>query len=63
MPDPIEKILVYVDGTQESITAAQYAICLSRAYQAELIVLYVVNTQALNRLLKSHIFIQEEEEE
>jgi nucleotide-binding universal stress UspA family protein len=63
MSGPIEKILVYIDGTEESVTAAQYGICLSRQCGAKLVVLYVVNTQALNRLLKAHIFVQEEEEE
>jgi nucleotide-binding universal stress UspA family protein len=63
MSNPFEKILVYIDGTEESITAAQYGICLSRKFDAELTALYVVNTQALSRLLKSRIFIQEEGEE
>lgn len=61
--NPFNKVLVYIDGTQESITAAKYGICLSRDYNAELFVLCVINTQALNRLLKTHIFIKEEEEE
>ena len=63
MDRPIDRILVYVDGTEASITAAQYAICLARAYQAELAALYVVNTRALNELLKARIFIQAEEQE
>jgi nucleotide-binding universal stress UspA family protein len=45
---PINRILVYVDGTEGSITAAQYAVCLTRA---------------LSELLKARIFIQTEEEE
>jgi len=60
---PIKRILVFVDGTEGSITAAQYAVCLARAYQAELTALYVVNTRALGELLKARIFIQAEEEE
>ena len=63
MDKPISRILVYVDGTEGSITAAQYAVCLARAYQAELAALYVVNTRALGELLKARIFIQAEEEE
>ena len=63
MDRPIKRILVYVDGTEGSITAAQYAVCLARAYQAELTALYVVNTRALGELLKARIFIQAEEEE
>jgi nucleotide-binding universal stress UspA family protein len=56
-------MLVYVDGTEGSITAAQYAICLARWYRAELAALYVVNTRALGDLLKARIFIKAEQEE
>ena len=59
----MNRILVYVDGTEESIAAAQYAICLSRSSGAELTAMYVVNTRALNDLLRSHIFFKEEQEE
>jgi nucleotide-binding universal stress UspA family protein len=63
MDGPIRKILVYIDGTEGSITAAQYAICLARWYRAELAALYVVNTRALGELLKARIFIKAEQEE
>jgi len=63
MNGPIKKILVYVDGTESSITAAQYAVVLSRATGAQLAALYVVNTRALEDLLKARIFIKAEEEE
>ena len=63
MNGPIKKILVYVDGTESSITAAQYAVVLSRATGAELAALYVVNTRALEDLLKARIFIEAEEQE
>jgi nucleotide-binding universal stress UspA family protein len=63
MDGPIKKILVYIDGTEQSITAAQYAICLSKLLGAELTVLYVVNTRALNDLLKARIFIESEQAE
>ena len=63
MNGPIKKILVYVDGTEGSITAAQYAVVLSRATGADLSALYVVNTRALEDLLKARIFIKAEEEE
>lgn len=59
----IEKILVYVDGTEESVTAAQYGICLAHSLKADLFALYVVNTQTIDRLLKAHIFVKSEEEE
>jgi nucleotide-binding universal stress UspA family protein len=53
--------MVYVDGTEQSITAAQYAICLTRFVGAELTAFYVVNTKALEDLLKARIFLKEEQ--
>ena len=63
MEHPIQRIMVYLDGTESSITAAQYAICLSRSSGAELFALYVVNTRALNELVKSKIFLPTEQDE
>jgi len=63
MKGPIQKIMVYIDGTEQSITAAQYAICLSKANGADLTALYVVNTRALHDLVKTRIFLQTEQEE
>jgi nucleotide-binding universal stress UspA family protein len=63
MAGPIRRILVLVDGTEESITAAQYAILLAGASGAELIAAYVINTRALNDLLKTRIFVEAEEQE
>lgn len=63
MAGPIERVLVLVDGTEESITAAQYAILLAGASGAELYGAYVINTRALNDLLKSRIFVEAEEQE
>ena len=63
MEGPIRRILLYMDGSEGSITAAQYAICLSRHYRAELTALYVVNTRALGDLLKARIFVKAEQEE
>jgi nucleotide-binding universal stress UspA family protein len=59
----IEKILVYVDGTEETITAVQYAVCLARETGAQLDAVYVVNTRALDDLVRTRIFLQTEEEE
>jgi nucleotide-binding universal stress UspA family protein len=56
-------MMVYIDGTEESIAAAQYAICLARSSGAELQAFYVINTKALNDLVKARIFLQEEEAE
>lgn len=63
MNSPIKKIMVYIDGTEQSITAAQYAIYLGRFTNAELIAYYVINTKALDDLLKASIFLKEEQVE
>lgn len=63
MEGPIRNILVYVDGSEESVTAAQYAIALAKGTGAALYALYVVNTRALNDLVKARIFLSSEEEE
>jgi len=63
MGGPVEKIMVYVDGTEGSVIAAQYGICLARVTGAEFHVLYVVNTRALNDLVTAKIFLKAEEEE
>jgi len=58
-----KKILVYIDGTEESIIASQYAICLASFFGAELFALYVVNTRAIEELLKAKIFLKDEQVE
>lgn len=63
MEGPIKRIMVYIDGTEQSVTAAQYAICLCRAVKAELTALYVINTRALSDLVKARIFLESEEME
>ena len=63
MKGPIRKVLVYIDGTEESITAAQYAILLCKATGASLTAAYVINTRALSDLVKTRIFLQAEQEE
>ena len=63
MSNPIKKIMVYVDGTEQSVTAAQYAICLASFSGAELIAHYVINTRAVEDLLKARIFLEDEQVE
>jgi len=63
MVNPIKKIMVYIDGTEQSVTAAQYAICLASFSGAELIAYYVINTRAIEDLLKARIFLQDEQNE
>ena len=60
---PIEHILVYVDGSEESVTAAQYGVCLAKSSGCRMTAMYVVNTRALDDLVKTRIFLQEEQEE
>jgi nucleotide-binding universal stress UspA family protein len=55
--------MVYVDGTEQSVTAAQYAICLASSTGAELIAYYVINTRAVEDLLKARIFLKDEQVE
>jgi len=61
--NPVRKIMVYVDGTEQSITAAQYAICLASFSGAELIAHYVINTRAMEDLLRARIFLKDEQED
>lgn len=61
MSKPIRKIMVYIDGTEQSVIAAQYAICLASFCGAELIACYVVNTRAVEELLKAKIFLKDEQ--
>ncbi|OHB76599.1 MAG: universal stress protein UspA [Planctomycetes bacterium RBG_16_55_9] len=63
MSSPIKRIMIYVDGTEQSITAAQYAICLASFSGAELIAYFVVNTRAMEDLLRAKIFLKDEQEE
>ncbi len=63
MDGPIRRILVYVDGTEQSIAAVQYGICLCRSTGAQMNAIYVVNTRALSDLVRARIFLKEEEHE
>jgi nucleotide-binding universal stress UspA family protein len=63
MEGPVRNIMTFIDGTEESVTAAQYAVCLSRATGARLTALYVVNTRALADLVKARIFLKAEQDE
>jgi nucleotide-binding universal stress UspA family protein len=61
--NPIQRIMVHIDGSEQSITAAQYAICLASFSGAELIACYIVNTRAVEDLLRARIFLQDEQVE
>ncbi|MBI9103656.1 MAG: universal stress protein [Spirochaetales bacterium] len=63
MSGPINKILVYVDGSEESVSASMYAIALAKTTGAAITAVYVVNTRALQDLVKARIFLEVEQEE
>lgn len=63
MKGPIERIMVYIDGSEESLIACEYGILLARTIHARLLGTYIVNTRALSDLLKTHIFLADEEAE
>ncbi len=60
--NPFDNILVYLDGSEGSINALMYSIMISKKTGAELHAVYVVNTKALNDLVKSNIFAPWERE-
>lgn len=60
---PFSDILVYLDGSEGSLSAAMYSIMLAKSTNANLHALYVVNTKALGDLLNAHIFIDMEKNE
>ena len=61
MNKPINKIMVYIDGTEDSVNAAMYAICLASFTGADLIAHYVINTRAMEDLLRASIFLKDEQ--
>ncbi len=58
--NPLQKILLYIDGSESSILAAQMAIVMCKKYGSGLRVMYVVNENLLNELLKAKVFVQME---
>jgi nucleotide-binding universal stress UspA family protein len=58
--NPMRNILLYIDGSEPSIIASQYAIILAKKYGSRLRAIYVVNENLLNELLKAKVFVQME---
>ena len=56
----VNKILVYIDGTDTSIAAAEYAIVLAKLHAAPLHAAFVVDTKVLDDLMRARIFIKAE---
>lgn len=63
MTEPFKSILVFLDGSEDSVTAAMAAIAMARRLDADLTAMYVVNTRALQDLVKARIFLDIEEQE
>lgn len=63
MTEPYANMLVYLDGSEDSVTAAMAAIVLAKRLGATLTAMYVVNTRALQDLVKAKIFLDVEEQE
>lgn len=63
MNEPFKRILVYLDGSEDSVTAAMAAVILASRLGATLTAMYVVNTRALQDLVKARIFLDIEEQE
>lgn len=57
---PFSRVMVYLDGSEDSLNALMYGIMLSKAMKVEFHAVYVVNTKALGDLVKSHVFIAQE---
>ncbi len=60
---PFKDIVVYLDGSESSMTAAMYAIKMAAQHGAKLTAVYVVNTKALSELVKAGIFVAIERDE
>ena len=56
----IQKVVVAVNGSEQSIHAAMYGILLSKQYKCELKAIYVVDTSTLKQLTMSKFFYEEE---
>lgn len=60
---PFKDIVVYLDGSESSMTAAMYGIKMAAQNGARLTAVYVVNTKALSELVKAGIFVAIERDE
>ncbi|MDX9827162.1 MAG: universal stress protein [Spirochaetia bacterium] len=63
MTKPVERIMVYLDGSEGSILAMRLAVVLADFSSAELYALSILNTRALSDLVQSHIFLEAERDE
>lgn len=59
-PTPLDRILLYVDATEEAISAARYAVALAKRYGGQLTAVYVVNVGILQELFRARVFVEDE---
>lgn len=63
MSVPFKTIVAYVDGSEDSLAAIMYAVLLAQQNGSHLIAVSVVNTRALNELVRAGIFVDVESRE
>ena len=56
----LRTILLFTDGTEGSIRAAELAVLLADTHDADLVAVAVVDTETLSMLLRQHILVDEE---
>jgi len=59
----LERLLVVINGSDSSISAAKYAVALGKKFGSSITAAYVVDTATIRQLAMSRIFIAEEGEE
>ncbi len=63
MKGPFSKLLVLINGSESSVSAAKYSVAIAKAYGTQLRAVYVVDTASLRQLLLARIFVPDESEE
>ena len=56
----IQRIIVAVNGSEQSIQAAMYGILMAKQYKCEMKAIYIVDTSTIKQLTMSKFFYEEE---
>jgi len=56
----IGTVLLFADGSEGAVRAAEMAVLLADAHEADLVAVAVVDTETLSMLLRQHILVDEE---
>jgi len=56
----IRTVLLFADGAEGAVRAAELAVHMADAHQADLVAVAVVDTETLSMLLRQHILVDEE---